>query len=662
MTLSRLGVSPLARMLSLGFGREGEATRLQHVLEQFPAAAFLVTAGGVFLTANSRAAMLTEWTRAEIAERAIADFFSAQRARELLAAIAGLESGAARQDNEVALRTRSGRQVYVDVRLAAFAEDDERVVLMTAAPVEERLAQSREAARHGRALRAMGELLELLGAPGEASLARAVQLAREMAGADAAGFYSFASSPGQLRLRCHDGVPASFPHRVGPTETQHLTSASQWVSGQRPEMILHQAALNAGWAHFVAHPVGRAPASVGLLFVAYRTGNAAPEQAPALLAIAARQMYHLITLIQQDTHLAEAQELSRRLAHRLEAVHTQVDEGLVVLSANGAVEELNRAAARLLGWRSEEVTGLPYGDVLVGDAPTAQTLRRGAAGEAVPAVEGELRHRGGEAIPVQLQMQPLSEGGAVLTLRDLSETKASAKRQADLSHLADAAEAAQSFAHEIRNPLNSIATGAQYLGDKVEPGSPLRAELQKISTESARLSALMNDMLAYFKQAPPRLEALDLEALLRRLLNRYGAKMQHGNVQLVINCEPCPPVRADRHMVERVFLNLFDNALQAMRAGGQLSVRLSPLNTPSGRMVEAHVCDTGPGITPEQLGRIFTPYFTTKADGNGLGLAICRRLVSLNHGAIRCSSFASGTYFTVTLPADAGRDAAPRPE
>jgi signal transduction histidine kinase len=114
-----------------------------------------------------------------------------------------------------------------------------------------------------------------------------------------------------------------------------------------------------------------------------------------------------------------------------------------------------------------------------------------------------------------------------------------------------------------------------------------------------------------------------------------------------------PRAVVDARLIEQVFVNLVDNALQAMPAGGHLSVSIGPGSRGSSdNVVEARVADSGPGISDEHRRRIFDPYFTTKPDGTGLGLAICKRLVTIQHGAIGVESYpGSGTIFKVTLPA-----------
>jgi len=154
--------------------------------------------------------------------------------------------------------------------------------------------------------------------------------------------------------------------------------------------------------------------------------------------------------------------------------------------------------------------------------------------------------------------------------------------------------------------------------------------------------------------------------LLKRLLNRWSNKILQHNVRVNFVAEACPPVMADPRLIEQVFVNLIDNALQAMPAGGHLSVNLQPAyRGPQAQVVEVKISDSGPGIPEEVRRRVFDPYFTTKPDGTGLGLAICKRLVTIHRGAITADSFPNaGTIFTVTLPVLSATEAetAPLPQ
>jgi signal transduction histidine kinase len=149
------------------------------------------------------------------------------------------------------------------------------------------------------------------------------------------------------------------------------------------------------------------------------------------------------------------------------------------------------------------------------------------------------------------------------------------------------------------------------------------------------------------------MEPTDLADLMRRLLARWQPRLaQAGVLSHTSFAEATPPARIDPRTFEQVIANLITNAVQAMSAGGTLSVSLSPLETPQGPLVELRVADTGPGIPPDVIDRVFDPFFTTKKDGTGLGLAISRRILAAHKGTITAESFPdAGTVFTVRLPA-----------
>ena len=160
-------------------------------------------------------------------------------------------------------------------------------------------------------------------------------------------------------------------------------------------------------------------------------------------------------------------------------------------------------------------------------------------------------------------------------------------------------------------------------------------------------------MLSWAKPVHPVPEPTHLADTMRRLLNRFRAKIERRNVRLSFTVDDnVPQVMADARLLEQVFDNLVDNALQAMPAGGHLMVNVTTEKRTGGRVVAVKVGDSGPGISEEAQRKVFDAYFTTKPDGTGLGLAISKRLITVHHGAIGVESFpGTGTFFTVTLPA-----------
>ena len=663
MIPGRSSNSTLLRAL-FASGRDQDV-RLQHSLEQMPEAAlFVAPRTGAFLAVNARAAALTGWSREELLSRSLAEVVAAPEAEAALAQIHALLPGQTRQINAVTIRTRSGKSSLVDVRLSSpdAAPNSETLVLLLISAAEERVQASRETNLRLQALDSLDELLKLLAEPGDDALGTAVELVRTMLGADVAGLYHVAPHHPGLQLHAGSGGPRAFPPTLGPSEAQYVRAPFQWTLNHRPQGFLQQAARGSGWGALLSHPVGGGQSLVGALCVAYLPGSTPPSQAQRLLSIAAAYVHQLTTQISTQTAHARARDLSLRLSGRLAAINAQIEEAVLLLTAAGTLEEINGAAARMFGYRSEEVTGLPFEDVIIGDARLAREVRvcLSASHEtSEPAFDSEsiLLRRNGESFPANVRARPLPEGGCTVTVLDLSEVRATALQREHLDQLVFMGQGTQAFAHEVRGPLNNIGIGVQFLATRISGDGPLAEKLALIQTECTRLSSLMNQMLTWAKPLNPRLEPVSLDELFQHLLRRFSAKIERCNVRLNYTVEPdAPRAVADARLIEQVFQNLVDNALQAMPAGGHLSISIGPGSRgSSANVVEARVADSGPGISDDLKRRVFDPYFTTKPDGTGLGLAICKRLVTIQHGAIGVESFpGSGTIFKVTLPAYTG--------
>lgn len=655
---SRTNPTPLLR--AIFSPREPNDTRLHAVLEQMPVAALLAAQkSGTVLAVNARAAALTGWSREELLRLLLAEIVAAPAAAMALEAIHTLVPGSVRPLVNVPVRTRAGRTTVVDLRLAAFAEpgQNEVLVLVQAIPAEERLAQERQAAQQAQALDSFEQLIKLLDEPGEATLSLAIDLCRDMLAADAVGLYQVASDQPGMRLYTPAAAPRIFPPLLGPSEAQYLQAPLRWSAGQRPTGYLQQAARNAGWGWLLTHPLGSAQGLVGVFCAAYRPGAALPPESERLLAITAVYIHELTTQIGFKAALDRAHTLAVRLSGQLAAVSAQVEEGVIVINRDGTVDEINGAATRMLGYRSTEIAGLPFGDVLIGDTALGGLVQHCLDGTLDTGTRAcRLLRRSGDDYPAKIDLRSLPQGGCLITIRDESAAQSQEIQREHLDQLAYVGQATHSFAHELRHPLNAISMGVQFLASRLaQSDDEVSRSLATIQSECARLSSMMNDMLTWAKPLHPRLEPIDLAGVVRRPLGRFRGKIDRRNVRLNLTIDEVPPVLADARLIEQVFDNLVDNALQAMPAGGHLMVTLGSSQRATGTVVEVRVGDSGPGISEEHRRRIFDPYFTTKPDGTGLGLAIAKRLITLHHGAIGVESFpGTGTIFTVTLPAHLG--------
>ena len=236
-----------------------------------------------------------------------------------------------------------------------------------------------------------------------------------------------------------------------------------------------------------------------------------------------------------------------------------------------------------------------------------------------------------------------------------------------VKHLASLGELAASVAHEIKNPLAGIKLAIQILAKDPELTASHRETIQEILHSIERLDKTMTDLLSYSRIRPPELESASLHEVIERALSSIKEEYQIAAVRV----EKCfdltlPLWPLDSQQMERVFLNLFLNALQAMPQGGVLTVQTKrhesgyhlqkdvPQPSSSGQeegWAEVTVTDTGEGIPPEVLGEIFRPFFSTKAKGTGLGLSLAQRIVEQHHGQVFARSQAGvGTTFYLLLP------------
>jgi signal transduction histidine kinase len=219
--------------------------------------------------------------------------------------------------------------------------------------------------------------------------------------------------------------------------------------------------------------------------------------------------------------------------------------------------------------------------------------------------------------------------------------------------LASLGQLSASIAHEINNPLAGILTYTKLLakkisGDSLEKGAALDY-LSKMESEVGRCSRIIRNLLDFSRQTQPTLKLVDINQVIEQVLAMVGHQAQLQNVDVVRELSPSlPKVMADFDKLQQVFTNLTLNAIQAMSGGGKLTLRTSAANG----QVRIDVEDTGCGISKENLSKLFTPFFTTKEKGSGvgLGLAVVRGIIERHKGEIRVQSeVGKGTTFSVYL-------------
>jgi signal transduction histidine kinase len=218
--------------------------------------------------------------------------------------------------------------------------------------------------------------------------------------------------------------------------------------------------------------------------------------------------------------------------------------------------------------------------------------------------------------------------------------------------LASIGEMAAGIAHEIKNPLAGISAAVTIIKDDLAADDPRGDILGEVVEQVKRLDKTVNDLLFFGKPSIPEMTFLDINSVLTTTLkfalqHRGGANIER-RIQLQSDLAP---VFADGKQMQQVFLNIVLNAYQAMPSGGVLGIKTSLALRGDEEFVRVEVSDSGAGIPPRILEKIFTPFYTTKAQGTGLGLPICNKLVKLHKGFISVeSNETTGTVFIVELP------------
>jgi signal transduction histidine kinase len=255
----------------------------------------------------------------------------------------------------------------------------------------------------------------------------------------------------------------------------------------------------------------------------------------------------------------------------------------------------------------------------------------------------------------QDEMGELTEQFNEMTVK-LGRTRELETKLHDAEKAAVVGRLASAIAHEIRNPLNYINLTLDHLRANFAPDDLARQEkfaalTTQLKSEVARINTHVTEFLNYSRPAKLELQTVDLYAVARDALSLVEPQAVAGNVKTRVDKQgELPTVLADPESLRSALTNLIINGLQATDGtGGKLSIRLS--GEEQGRRVRIEISDTGRGIAPEDISKVFEPYYSTKETGTGLGLAIVRKAVDEHHGTISVKSKpGEGTTFTITLP------------
>jgi len=329
--------------------------------------------------------------------------------------------------------------------------------------------------------------------------------------------------------------------------------------------------------------------------------------------------------------LGQARAGQEHLAGKLSALLSALPAGVLVLDAEGRIQECNPAARELLG------------EPLIGETFDSALAR--AAGDAVRSAENVELKTGRF---VNLSRRDLDGGAEVVLLADVTESHLMQVLLARQQRLLTLGELAAGLAHQIRTPLAAAVLYASQMGLPGRTPEELRHAALKTVFNLEQLECLITDMLAFTHGGAAR-ERVSVSAVLEQTAHWLRPALRSG-VTLTIRTEaPDLAVRANASSLISAVLNLATNALQS--GGSPLALELSARRAPQGR-AQILVSDTGPGVPPHLRKRIFEPFFTTRTRGNGIGLAIVKSVVEAHQGSVQLADVPRGATFIIDLPAE----------
>ena len=461
-----------------------------------------------------------------------------------------------------------------------------------------------------------------------------------------------AAQPRPLHVTAAAGSLATLAGQTVPPDDPGLVARA--IGHERLELVAQSEAGPTPVAHGLvvdtaaAVPLRSHGVVVGALVIANpRDGGFTPEDIRLLSTVAT----HAAIVIAN----ARFFEMVRHAKEQWETAFDALSEGIAVVDEAGRVRRSNRALASLLGAPIAEVIGRDLAEALLGPSPALLELlaaaRHGDRPQPLIVRSAPLgRSIRVNAAPIPA---PAQEQNLVVMVEDVTDQQAIEAQLIQSEKLAAVGQLVSGVAHELNNPLTSIAGLSEFLLEQKELGTKDRGHLRVIHEQADRAGRIVRNLLTFARKGPAERVAVDLNDVVQRTLLLMSYDLQLKDVTVEKDLGPVAPVLGDRHALQQVVINLLNNAAQAVAANPPDRPRRVRLRTWADDRVRLRVADSGPGIADDVLPQLFTPFFTTKepGEGTGLGLSITYSIVEAHGGHITVERPAEGgAAFLVDLP------------
>lgn len=344
-----------------------------------------------------------------------------------------------------------------------------------------------------------------------------------------------------------------------------------------------------------------------------------------------------------------------------------IDRAVIAIDQGGWITLFNPTAQAFTGISEKQALGRRFEELFLGQQSLLHLVAMAISkGRSISDHEDlMLKRPTAPPLPVGVSVSPLftesgTSEGAVLIIRDLSRVRDLEKAVRRADQLSLLGTLAAGLAHEIKNPLGGIKGATQLLAMELPERSPLREYTEVMLREVERVNDIIEELMDLARPRPPQWSAVNLAKVLGDIVLLQREAHRGKKIEFQLELDPSiPPLRGDENLLSRLFLNLIKNAAEAIEKRGIITITSKVtqdlhLNRTNGRpvpMVVVEIRDNGKGIAPEILEQIFTPFYTTKIKGSGLGLATCQKIVSEHEGLLQVESvLGQGTRFSISLP------------
>lgn len=367
-------------------------------------------------------------------------------------------------------------------------------------------------------------------------------------------------------------------------------------------------------------------------------------------------------IIKKDTALISALKLLKEARLDTSDILQSMTNGLITVNIIGYIVYMNKAAEKILQIESGEAEGRLYSDVLEDRAHELVKVIDSELVEVSGVLEKEINvfNRNGYPIPLGLTAAPLydtdkSRRGIIINFKDLTEKNKLIEMIRESDRMAAIGELSAAIAHEIRNPLASISNAAELLNESCEENnSQISKLLNVIEKESERLQRISTEFLGFAGVKVPKIHKLNLKKTIEEVLILLENDPRNtDSISIRNNIDESIYVQFDEDNLKQLIINILINSLDALEGNGEIVIDSEDNRQFDDRYVRLVIYDNGPGFPDEALGHMFEPFFSTKKEGSGLGLAMVRKLVISNHGRVLAQNKeGAGAEIAFDIPLD----------